>query len=591
MKTETANENSMSENRNRVSRESYARKKIQGQIKELTGGTPFEEKSTTVWMGDPFNGRWVKVIQLTPIDWVTDIGKGSGARPKKFRGAIVALSEVKQQKYSHYRAIKRELIKEVRPCVAKWEGHTGANEYNAMMWTGIHYPSDNAQHHSQGYVFVDFVENFKCSFKKKVKRWISSTQVRETGGVTVCGSRRKINAIDRYDPGATYQKKEKTDSSYFGRGVIKPRKAPVSKACQDRIVEYYKYFNTIDKRGLGTKDTYDDLASSIDQLFYDADGWWQYMQVEQIKREWHPYNKKLAQAERAAEELREIGQCHRAETIWKEFCDNNTRPTIPPKPTSSPKSPVVELSLIYDIIRGNVIGNLGKVINECINVPLGIIAMPYVLAIQDHCIAREELLEAARKEEKSKQPRDKRRVCNVANCQTFVHQMFVKDGVCYKHGNKTRKGLCKMCHNNVQASYGNLCAPCFRTQENKGALVKDKCTVCSVRVSVYSGGRCSYCISNQALYKSVRVCKVEGCQTLATFFHRDGVCYKHGDMAKKAHFKKCHKSAHAQDSNVYMPHVEGVIKTEDGMDMGLSNVYMPHVEGEIKTEDGMDMGL
>jgi len=40
-----------------------------------------------------------------------------------------------------------------------------------------------------------------------------------------------------------------------------------------------------------------------------------------------------------------------------------------------------------------------------------------------------------------------------------------------------------------------------------------------------------------------------------------------------------------------MPHVEGVIKTEDGMDMGLSNVYMPHVEGEIKTEDGMDMGL
>ena len=58
--------------RRRSSRECYARKTYETQIKTLIDGTNFRERLVTVWLRGLDNGNWADATQLTPFDTVSD---------------------------------------------------------------------------------------------------------------------------------------------------------------------------------------------------------------------------------------------------------------------------------------------------------------------------------------------------------------------------------------------------------------------------------------------------------------------------------------------------------------------------------------
>ena len=88
-------------------------------------------------------------MQLTPFDIVSDdVGERGKSKPK-FRGAIIALGDRKHRKY---RAVPEEQFKRLDVCHAKWESHTGAQEYVGRVWSGTCFCTEG-HGKRRGYIF------------------------------------------------------------------------------------------------------------------------------------------------------------------------------------------------------------------------------------------------------------------------------------------------------------------------------------------------------------------------------------------------------------------------------------------------------
>ena len=88
-----------------------------------------------------------------------------------------------------------------------------------------------------------------------------------------------------------------------------------------------------------------------------------------------------------------------------------------------------------------------------------------------------------------------KKVCKVKGCITLVHTIFHMDGVCYRHGDISKKESIKKlytsCFEKNISKRGNLCTSCFKDKATLNP--REKCKVCHVRDPVKMGGRCSHC--------------------------------------------------------------------------------------------------
>ena len=113
----------------------------------------------------------------------------------------------------------------------------------------------------------------------------------------------------------------------------------------------------------------------------------------------------------------------------------------------------------------------------------------YVKAIMDICKWKDE------KERKEVAALSAKKVCKVKGCSTFVNTRFLMDGVCYRHGEESKKQsktqLCTSCFEKNRSKRGNLCTSCFKDKATLNP--REKCKVCHVRNPVKMGGRCSHC--------------------------------------------------------------------------------------------------
>ena len=475
----------------RTSRESYARKKYETQIKELTDGTDFNEKSVTVWVGRLNDGDWVSATQLTPYGMVSD-GVGEKNKPKqKFRGAIVALGDKKNRQY---KAVPSPLFKRLGECQAKWEFHTGAKEYTARVWSGTYFCSEQRHGKKRGYIFVDF-GNMKTKGMEN-RRWVPDLQVRvfnpgssQADGVVdheelISSSyykqsyvKRAKKSIDRYSPSKSDSKQsepeepeEHDDLSYFGSNNIKCRRAS-----QDERKKYYKSFTSIGLQLMGEKKG---VPPIVPDFFRAASRVWTYEQKQKHKES-------LAQFEMRKKSAAVVG---------REF----TEPVPRIHKATPPHHPLMELSLIFDIMRGETIGDLGEGVNEAFGVH-HLEEHCYLNAIKNICAYNDE------KEQKEARKMKQKKKCKVKGCRKQVHTIFHMDGVCYRHGDKkkkkAKKQLCTKCSKKNRSKRGNLCTSRFDEKamhkphgsgddnSNSGEM----CCVCHVRKSVKMGGRCSHC--------------------------------------------------------------------------------------------------
>ena len=497
-----------------TSRKNYAKNLYKKQIIKLTGGSPYRENPVSVWLGGMVDGRWTIVTQVTPIGSIRGLGK-PGKPAEYFPGAIVALGKRKDQEYS---AIRQEFFKQERHCFATWEQHSTAKEYPATQWTGTCF---------SGYVFVDY----DTKDSKKDQCWVPAEYVREITQLS-----RDPKPVDRFSPNSKAVTK-KTDLSY-----IKPEKYHKS-ATDKEIHSYYKCFTMERMKYLNDMEG---GMCDIGFLFTLADQKWNYDWLEQRKKEEKKKEKKkemkllgmrlryhigqspLAVSDEDLKELKEeedeeeeedkekksekelritrlrylmmtsplsnpkvIPDKYFIENYPLEF--NKLKARINWTPPTSPKSPLIELSLTFDILRGNLKGNLGNNVNDALGVCLNA-DICYISAMTALTLGKEQ-------KEKSDiliklQP--KRMTCKVDGCVTPVHLQFYKDGVCFKHGDKKKKKLCKVCHKNIQARGHGLCNPCFKKvpddENNKmEGCHLGMCRNCKVRKSKKSGGMCSHC--------------------------------------------------------------------------------------------------
>ena len=354
-----------------------------------------------------------------------------GRRPEFFYGAIVTFGNKFDREYC---TIPKEYFKDIKPCYAKWLTHKGAKEFPAFMWSGACFTS---MHGGRGYIYVDLG---KWDGKDN-QRWLPAVQV------NICSSRAS-KTVNRYSPNGKVVKRD--DVSFFKGGDN------YRKACTESEVEiYYEFFNHKDIWG---------AVLPVDELFYLADCKWITYSMKKI--------------EGREEELINL------------------------TPKASPKSPLIELSLIFDIFRGNMRGILGKDIDDalgvCHDVPdddksgqeLG--ASIYLDAVAGIV---NDVGHRARMQYLKSIQQQRRTPCKVSGCKSFAHHLFGKDGVCFKHGDKSKKKVCKICKKNLQARRGGLCGPCFK---KRNGVITDggqgKCRTCKVRDARRNGWRCTQCL-------------------------------------------------------------------------------------------------
>ena len=173
---------------------------------------------------------------------------------------------------------------------------------------------------------------------------------------------------------------------------------------------------------------------------------------------------------------------------------------------SAPRFPTLETSLIFDILRDNLHGSLGKDVNNELSIQLpedgnDQMSPIYLDGIADwverkHQYEREQKLSAKWIKRKAVSG-----MCKFPQCDANVHTAFVKCGFCYKHGPKELK-KCKKCSLRARKRKGSLCGFCFKEAQNADEGDKNggptgllsKCDVCLIRNARMSGGRCSHCL-------------------------------------------------------------------------------------------------
>lgn len=129
---------------------------------------------------------------------------------------------------------------------------------------------------------------------------------------------------------------------------------------------------------------------------------------------------------------------------------------------------LVELSLTYDVLRGNLCGGTHNMYMDAI-----------AIAVNMNEVENKKAAMAAQWNRRKKN-------CAAKDCSNYAHCSH--GNYCTKHSQKPKK-LCVVCNIFLPRHKGGLCKKCFNEQ-NKN---KEKCTVCQVRTPRQFGGKCSVC--------------------------------------------------------------------------------------------------
>ncbi len=132
---------------------------------------------------------------------------------------------------------------------------------------------------------------------------------------------------------------------------------------------------------------------------------------------------------------------------------------------------------------------MGKKLDE----KLGVyhhVGIPHVEAIAN--MVRNLHLEEKCKVSKQLQEKRNKVLCKISGCESLVHSLYQKDGCCFKHGDVSKKKLCKVCHKNVRSCRGGLCGPCSK---KGGVPTVGFCRCCKVQKPRKIGGRCKQCLA------------------------------------------------------------------------------------------------
>ncbi len=100
------------------------------------------------------------------------------------------------------------------------------------------------------------------------------------------------------------------------------------------------------------------------------------------------------------------------------------------------------MSLIFDIIRGNLKGALGKHVYDELGVRHGD-GNCYLDAVSGMVNG---VVHNTRSQHLKIQQQKRRTPCKVSWCESIKHYQFGKDGLFYKHSDKSKKRLCNECH-------------------------------------------------------------------------------------------------------------------------------------------------
>ena len=194
---------------------------------------------------------------------------------------------------------------------------------------------------------------------------------------------------------------------------------------------------------------------------------------EEEMREYEEYEKKLiSDAAKANEAMAKTPNPHRP---------------IKTRPLSDEQ---LELSLIHDIIRGNIKGSLGKTVDAQLGLSKDTSGTKYM-----HLMVRNVgEMTIQNRESKDKATRKaKRKLCKSEGCGKFSWNGG--GGFCYVH-TELSKRLCCQCKTRTKKYAGGLCGPC---KVSKDRTIKDEsgasfCPGCRVRETVRPGSRCKKCI-------------------------------------------------------------------------------------------------
>jgi hypothetical protein len=443
-----------------------------------------------------------------------------GLKHDFFRGAIVRFGPKIDRKYG---AIPEKYFMNPRPCHAKYEKYSTAKEYPAMMWTGVCF----TDHGERGHIYVDYG---KWEENRAHCGWVPATQVREYG----VGVPRKKRTKFIYNPC-----NDEEENSMSGEGndfsIIKEDGNYRRNVPKTQQVMYYTFL-TVKEEVVAEK-----VAGEVEvewrkkmeeerrkkEALMDVEGEDQVREVREDVEE-----ERLREEERGLNILQtfrghfvEGGEASPRDVTFEcqggiVVAEDNPRDIedlmihgdrmwqlyyvlkyklmrqlgfsiVKTKPKKSPRAPIMELSLTYDIIRGNVRGSLGERADGALSIcHQG--SAPYISAIC-HTVGMQNA-KARSLELESKWQNRPKYICQVPGCIVLVHLKFAKEGFCYRHGPKEKKERCKKCHDNIQVRRGGLCRKCFKESEVNEGSEATLCSSCFVRYPRRGGGKCAHCL-------------------------------------------------------------------------------------------------
>jgi histone H3/H4 len=468
--SETPAETKARKNREKVARSRHKRK-YEDQIKRIKEetGAMFPPVVTSIWSGDMKSGGWKEVTQLTDMANVSN-SPASGCKPKPFDGAIVKLGD-------NYSAVPSSRFKIRTPCVARTGLHTTAHSGqttwstgdSAIRLTGVCHRTRFFEN-STGYTYIEWCISGK-------REWLPYKSVEDTANLPRRISRRDKTDLYQYSKyKASLQslttffpndKKRERWYAFFkpaveaneteeegGDGEVCPIKAVMSRIRQN--------VSGIDPAT--AKPYHEGKVYDIYDLIQMSNARWQRDQVKEMFL-----------------------------NPWRNISQKD-----PP-----PDRQTMELSLTYDIFRGNILGSLGVAVDKSLKVVHDTTItnkMTYVDAIND--IVQQRMV-ANLKMTKKLKGKGTHVVCSFEDCNSRVHGMFWRDKLCYSHGPK-KDIMCKTCEKRHASRASGQCRACaskHRGQDGTKIHFDGWCYVCKVHKASSARRRCATCVAHEKFEK------------------------------------------------------------------------------------------
>ena len=434
-------ESKQKKNREKSNR-SYRKKFYEDQVKYIVDKYNKENQDARyvplekmVWIGDMKTGSFETVVPLTPMGEV-HIMQRRGLPRKTVQGAIVK-SSCNKKIIVH----EESRFQMSQACWAKW-GDDAQSEYcRATKLTGyICFSGRQIGCQNSRYAYMLFDDDNKSKSKKKNEnyKWKCPNQTQDDKRSRAKNARR----ISLPEKGEKKGKNEKDHSiikekEYSNRGHI-PKEH--TKRYWEIITKLAKEQNTTDEKDIAT-------------LIVKADRNWK-----------------------------------RDEIMRKDSKDRTSSLLCFQPP---PKTNLIELSMIFDTLRGELpcripivekAFGLKKYLKDNNIFIIRIVSMTQI-QFNDR-IKNDNTIQEKRK-----------KWCKIEGCKKFAHNAFGKDCVCYKHADKEKK-QCKQCGLRVGRNKGDLCNHCFaktKKKDDSNGSTDKICKNCMARPARIAGGLCKTC--------------------------------------------------------------------------------------------------